>query len=116
MSIPPPPALFAAPSAPTAAPTPTNPVALTGMIFGIVGAAAAFWSIVPITGYLSAAIAFPLLVVAVVCGHIGRTRARHLGRIGARQALAAIILGYASLAVSILACAAWTLFLFVGAV
>src|SRR4051812_10966186 len=109
------PAPFAAPAAPAPYPAsqfapPTNGLAITAMISGIVGAASGFWAIIPITGYFSAAIAFPLCVVAVICGHLGRARSRRLGGIGRRQAMAGIILGYVSIAVVVIASAAWTVF------
>jgi hypothetical protein len=94
---------------------PNNGLAITAMIFGIVGAAAGFWAIIPITGYFSAAIAFPLSVVAVICGHLGRAQSKRISGIGRRQAMAGIILGYVSIAIMVTASAAWTVFLFVAA-
>lgn len=101
---------------PQPVPAPTNGVALTAMIFGIVGAVVGFWAVVPITGYLSAAFGFPLALTAVICGHIGQSRAKRLGGVGRVQALVAVLTGYLSLAVMIIASAAWTIFLFVGTV
>jgi hypothetical protein len=86
------------------------------MIFGIVGAVVGFWAVVPITGYLSAAFGFPLALTAVICGHIGQARSQRRNGVGRIQALVAVILGYLSLAVMVLASAAWTVFLFIGAV
>lgn len=94
----------------------SNGVALTAMILGIVGAVVGFWAVVPITGYLSAAFGFPLALAAVICGHIGRSRSKRVGGVGRIQALVGFILGYVSIAVMVIASAAWTLFLFVGAV
>ena len=105
-----------APPAPYNPPVaPSNGLAITAMIFGIVGAAVGFWAIIPLTGYFSAAVAFPLSVVAVICGHLGRARSKRLSGVGRRQALSGIILGYAAIAVMVIASAAWTVFLFVGA-
>ncbi|GAA2934582.1 hypothetical protein GCM10010458_17610 [Microbacterium luteolum] len=104
-----------APYAPPQHVAPSNGLAITAMIFGIVGAAVGFWAIIPITGYFSAAVAFPLSVVAVICGHLGRGRSQRLNGAGRKQAMAGIILGYASIAVMVIASAAWTVFLFVGA-
>jgi hypothetical protein len=101
---------------PPQAVAPTNNVALTAMIFGIVGAVVGIWAVVPITGYLSAAFGFPLTLTAVICGHIGQARSRRRNGVGRAQAVVAVILGYLSLAVMAIASAAWTLFLFVGAV
>lgn len=95
---------------------PSNGVALTAMILGIVGAVVGFWAIIPITGYLSAAFGFPLALAAVICGHIGRGRSKRVNGVGRIQALVGFILGYLSIAVMVIASAAWTLFLFVGAV
>jgi hypothetical protein len=94
---------------------PSNGVALTAMIFGIVGAVVGIWAVVPITGYFSASIAFPLSLTAVICGHIGASRAQRLRGVGRAQALTAVILGYASIAVTFVASAVWTVLLFVGA-
>jgi hypothetical protein len=95
---------------------PSNGVALTAMILGIVGAVVGFWAIIPITGYFSAVLGFPLALAAVICGHIGRARSKHVHGVGRIQALVGFILGYLSIAVMVVASAAWTLFLFVGAV
>lgn len=95
---------------------PSNGVALTAMILGIVGAVVGFWAVIPITGYFSAAFGFPLALAAVICGHIGRGRAKRLGGVGRVQSLVGFLLGYASIAVMVIASAAWTVFLFVGAV
>ena len=94
---------------------PRNGVALTAMILGIVGASVGFWAVVPVTGYLSAALGFPLALAAVICGHIGRSRAKRVGGVGRIQALVGFLLGYASIAFMVVASAAWTVFLFVGA-
>lgn len=97
-------------------PRPTNGVALTAMIFGIVGGVTGIWSIIPVTGYISAGIAAPLLLVAVICGHIGQYRAKRNGGVGRWQALSAVLLGYIILAFVIITSVVWTFFLFAGAV
>ncbi|WP_372968684.1 hypothetical protein [Microbacterium sp.] len=99
---------------PQPAAAPSNGVALTAMILGIVGAVAGFWAVVPITGYFSAAFGFPLAVAAVICGHIGRARSKRVGGVGRIQALVGFLLGYVSIAVMVIASAAWTVFLFIG--
>ncbi len=95
---------------------PSNGVALTAMILGIVGAVVGFWAIIPITGYFSAVFGFPLALAAVICGHIGRGRSKRLGGVGRVQSLVGFLLGYVSIAVMVVASAAWTVFLFVGSV
>lgn len=104
------------PSYPQPIAAPSNGVALTAMILGIVGAIVGCWAVIPITGYLSAAFGFPLALAAVICGHIGRGRSKRVDGVGRIQALVGFILGYLSIAVMVIASAAWTLFLFVGAV
>ncbi len=94
---------------------PSNGVALTAMIFGIIGAVVACGAIIPITGYFSAGIGFPLALTAVICGHIGQSRSKRLG-VGRVHALVGVILGYLSIAFMAIASAAWTVFLFVGAI
>lgn len=101
---------------PQPAAAPSNGVALTAMILGIVGAFVGFWAIIPITGYFSSAFGFPLALAAVICGHIGRGRSKRVNGVGRIQALVGFILGYLAIAVMVIASAAWTLFLFVGAV
>lgn len=95
---------------------PSNGVALTAMILGIIGAVTGVWAIIPVTGYFSAAIALPLVLAAVICGHIGSSRAKRIHGVGRGFARTGIIAGYATLAFDILVSAAWTIFLFVGAV
>lgn len=95
---------------------PRNGLALTAMILGIVGAFVGFWAIVPVTGYFSAALGFPLAVAAVICGHIGRNRSKRVAGVGRIQGLVGFLLGYLSIAFMVIASAAWTVFLFIGAV
>jgi len=101
---------------PQPATSPSNGIAITAMIFGIVGAVTGIWTIVPVTGYFSAAIAFPLLLTAVICGHIGQSRAKRLGGAGRWSALSGILLGYITLAYAVATSIAWTVFLFIGSI
>lgn len=111
------PAQFAPVQALPPAPSrPSNGVALTAMILGIVGAVTGVWAIIPVTGYFSAAVALPLVAAAVICGHIGNSRAKRIQGVGSGFARTGIILGYATLAFVIVASVAWTVFLFVGSV
>lgn len=100
------------PAYPTTTINPSNGIALTSMIFGIIGAVVGFWAIVPVAGYVSATLGFVPALVAVICGHIGFSRSKRLGGIGRRHALAGLITGYGAIVVMAVASVLWTVLLF----
>lgn len=91
----------------------SNGVGVTGMVLGILGAVVGFWAIVPIVGYVAAGFGLPLALAAIICGHIGQARAKRIGGIGRGQARAAVILGYSSSAIMVIASLVWTVLMFV---
>lgn len=99
---------------PTTSVGPSNGVAITSMVLGIIGAVVGFWAIVPVAGYVSACLGFIPALVAVICGHVGLSRSKRLAGVGRRHAIAGLITGYAAIAVMFIATVVWTLILFVG--
>jgi hypothetical protein len=100
------------PAYPATVVTPANGVAITAMVFGIIGAVVGFWAIVPVAGYISASLGFVPALVAVICGHIGLSRSKKLAGIGRKHAITGIITGYGSIGIMAVATLVWTLVLF----
>ena len=88
---------------------PSNGMAVTAMVLGIVAIAVGFWSIIPILGLVAAFFAFIPGVLAVIFGTIGRTRSAALGGVGRGQALTGIVLGAVTLGIILLTTVGWVM-------
>jgi hypothetical protein len=86
---------------------PSNGLAITSMILGIVALVIGVWALIPFLGVLAAVTGFFPAVIAVILGHIGIARARQMGGTGRGQAMAGLVTGYISLGIIILTSAFW---------
>jgi hypothetical protein len=89
---------------------PTNGLAITSMILGIVAIVIGVWAIVPFLGLAAAVAGFFPAVIAVILGHIGMARAHQMNQIGRGQAMAGLVTGYITLGIIALTTAFWLLF------
>ena len=67
---------------------PSNGLAITSMILGIVAVVIGVWALIPFLGIFAAVTGFFPAVIAVILGHIGMTRARQMGGTGRGQVMA----------------------------
>lgn len=88
---------------------PSNGLAITSMILGIVGLVIGIWSPIPVIGLFSAFFGFLPAAVAVILGHIGLSRSRQLNGTGHGQAIAGFVTGYVTLAVILAVTAFWVI-------
>lgn len=95
---------------------PSNGVATTSLVFGIIGAAIGVWAFIPVLGIGSAIVGFPLTLVAIITGHIGYKRADTLGGIGKSSSMTGMILGYVTLAIIALVTLFWTFAMVIGGI
>jgi hypothetical protein len=93
---------------------PSNGLAITSMILGIVAIAIGVWALIPFLGLFAAVTGFLPAVVAVILGYIGLARARQMSNTGRGQAVAGLVTGYITLGIIVLTTAFWLLFV-VGA-
>ena len=81
---------------------PSNGLAITSMVAGIVALVIGVWALVPILGLFAAVTGFIPAVIAVITGHRGMARAREMSEIGRGQAMAGLITGYITLGIIVL--------------
>lgn len=93
---------------------PSNGLAVTALVLGVVAIVTGVWTPIPFLGIAAAMTAFIPAVLAVIFGHIGLNRARSIGGTGRSQALAGLWTGYITLGIILVTCALWFLFI-VGA-
>lgn len=86
---------------------PSNGLAITSMILGIVAIAIGVWALIPLLGIFAAVTGFFPAVIAVVLGHIGMARSRQMGGTGRGQAMAGLVTGYVALGIIVLTTAFW---------
>jgi uncharacterized membrane protein len=86
---------------------PSNGAAVASLVLGIVAIAAGVWIVIPILGLFMMFLAFLPAVLAVVFGHVGLVHAARAGRKGHGQAVTGLILGYATLGISVLTTFVW---------
>jgi hypothetical protein len=89
---------------------PSNGLAITSMILGIVAIVIGVWALIPFLGLFAAVTGFFPAVIAVILGHIGMVRARQINETGRGQAMAGLITGYITLGIIVLTTAFWLLF------
>lgn len=85
---------------------PSNGMAVTALVLGIVAIVFGIWIPVPIFGLFMLFVAFLPAVLAVVFGHIGLGTSARNG-VGKGGALTGLILGYLVIAISIVTTALW---------
>ena len=88
---------------------PSNGLAITSMVLGIVAVCIGVWALVPFLGVVAAFVCLVPAVVAVVLGHLGLTRSRQMREIGRGQAMAGLVTGYVTLGIVVLTTAFWVL-------
>lgn len=93
---------------------PSNGMAVTAMVLGIVAISVGFWSVIPILGLVAAFFGFVPGLLAVIFGVVGRTKSIALRGVGRGQAITGIVLGSVTLAIIVLTTAGWVLISAVG--
>ncbi|WP_134402862.1 DUF4190 domain-containing protein [Cryobacterium sp. TMT4-10] len=86
---------------------PTNGMAITSLVLGIVAIVTGIWIPIPILGLVMMFLAFLPAVLAVIFGHVGLRNATRLGGIGRGASLAGLILGYVTLGISVITTFLW---------
>jgi hypothetical protein len=86
---------------------PSNGLAITSMILGIVAIVIGVWALIPFLGIFAAVTGFLPAVIAVILGHIGTLRARQMSGTGRGQAMAGLVTGYITLGIIVLTTAFW---------
>lgn len=81
---------------------PTNGMAITSLVPGIVAIVTGIWIPIPILGLFMMFLAFLPAVLAVIFGHVGLRSATRLGGIGRGVSLTRLILGYVTLGISVI--------------
>ncbi|MET0888302.1 MAG: hypothetical protein ABWX92_17835 [Mycetocola sp.] len=85
---------------------PSNGMAVTALVLGIVAIVSGIWIPIPIFGLFMMFIAFLPAVLAVVLGHVGLNNSARAS-VGRGGALTGLILGYLVIAISIGTTALW---------
>lgn len=85
---------------------PTNGLAVTALVLGIVAIVFGVWIPVPFLGAIMMFIAFIPAVLAVVFGHLGLRNSRRNG-VGRGGSLTGLALGYATIGLSVFTTVAW---------
>lgn len=86
---------------------PSNGMAVAALILGIVAIVTGIWIPIPILGLVMMFLAFAPAVLAVIFGHVGIRNSARLGGLGRGAALTGLVLGYVTLAISVLTTALW---------
>ncbi len=87
-------------------PPPTNAMAVTSLILGIIGGLIGIWSPFPIFGIIAGAVAFFPALLAIIFGHSGLRRAKFTGA-GRGVALTGLVFGYATIAIIVASTLFW---------
>ena len=85
---------------------PTNGLAVTSLVLGIVGIATGIWSPIPIVGLFAAFLGGLPALLAVVFGHVGYATSKRNG-VGRGNAIAGLVMGYVTLGIIVLTTLSW---------
>ncbi|MGF3056780.1 DUF4190 domain-containing protein [Microbacterium sp. YY-01] len=85
---------------------PSNGMAVTSLVLGIVAIVVGIWSFVPILGLIAAFFGFLPAVLAVIFGHVGVKNSKTSG-VGKGAAVTGLVLGYVTLGVILLTVVLW---------
>lgn len=91
---------------PVYAKPPSNGMAVTSLVLGIVAIVIGIWTLIPIIGIVFAFISFLPALLAVIFGHVGLKTYNQNG-IGKGQAMTGLILGYITLGIIVLVTMFW---------
>ena len=86
---------------------PSNGVAVASLVLGLVAIVLGVWIPIPILGLVTMVLAFVPAVLAVVFGHVGLRAATRVGGLGRGASVTGLILGYVTLAISVIITAMW---------
>lgn len=86
---------------------PSNGSAVASLVLGIVAIVIGIWIPVPVLGLVMMFLAFAPALLAVIFGHVGLGYAARVGGIGRGGALTGLILGYVTLAISVITTFVW---------
>jgi hypothetical protein len=85
---------------------PTNGLAVTSLVLGIVAIASGIWSPIPIVGLFAAFFGGLPALLAVIFGHFGYAASHRIG-VGRGNAIAGLVLGYVTLGIIVLTTLFW---------
>lgn len=86
---------------------PSNGMATTSLVLGIVAIVTGVWVLIPLVGMFFGFIAFLPGVLAAVFGHVGMSRSVTIGGIGRGSAMTGLILGYVTVGLIVLTTVFW---------
>ncbi|GHD43769.1 DUF4190 domain-containing protein [Mycetocola manganoxydans] len=87
---------------------PSNGMAVTALVLGIVAIVFGIWIPIPIFGLFMMFVAFLPAVLAIVFGHVGLNNSARAG-IGRGGAITGLVLGYLVVALSIVTTSLWVI-------
>lgn len=85
---------------------PSNGMAVTALVMGIIAITFGIWSPVPFFGLVAASIAFVPGVLAVIFGHVG-LNASASSRVGRGQSITGLVLGYVTVGLIVITTIGW---------
>ena len=85
---------------------PSNGMAVTALVLGLVAIVTGVWSPIPFVGLFAAFFAFVPALLAVIFGIVGLRKARTVG-VGRGNSVAGVITGGVTLGIIVLTTAAW---------
>lgn len=87
-------------------PPPSNGMAVTSLVFGIIAGLVGVWAPFPVIGIVASFVAFLPALFAIIFGHAGLQRAKR-GGAGKGKAIGGLILGYVTIALIVAATLGW---------
>ncbi len=75
---------------------PSNGMAVTSLVLGILAVLIAPWALIPLLGLFAVALAFIPVVLSLAFGHVGLRASRRIGGTGRGSAIAGLVMGYLS--------------------
>ena len=85
---------------------PSNGMAVTSLVLGIIAGFIGIWSPFPIFGIIAGGLAFVPALLAVIFGHAGRSTAKRTG-VGLGQATTGLVFGYATIGLIVASVLFW---------
>lgn len=85
---------------------PSNGMAVTSLIVGIIAIVVGIWSPIPFIGLLFAFTGGLLALLAVIFGHVGLATSKRVG-VGRGNSIAGLVTGYVTIAIIALTTMAW---------
>lgn len=87
---------------------PSNGMAVTSLILGILAIVVGVWTPIPIAGLVFAFLSFLPALLAIIFGHVGLSTSKTNG-VGKGQAITGLILGYLTIGIIVVVTMIWIL-------